>query len=151
MPTVTQQTVIEEIIPLAPDVRGDRAAQPRGADPVPSWAVGIAAPARGRTAAPGTCLLAGPPEEPGGSLTLCLDRVEGGLGSGYLFEREVGDRIVVGEALGNLVLPEPLEQGILFVARLHRHRPFRCMLLAFEGQPLPCRVRLVYGAPNRRS
>lgn len=149
MPAFTQETVIERITPLSPHVREFVLRGPQA--PIhfrPGQWVSLHLPVGERPPLIRAYTLARP-EEPSGTLTLCLDRVPNGLGSGYLFERQVGDPITVADALGNFTLPEPLEQDLLLVARFTGIVPFRCMLLALDGQPLPCRVRLVYGAPNR--
>jgi ferredoxin-NADP reductase len=151
MPTVTQQTVIEDVVPLAPDVREIRLRSPERPIPFrPGQWVPLYLPVGERPPLVRAYSLARP-LEPDGSLTLCPDRVEDGLASSYLFERQVGDPIVVGDALGNLVLPEPMEQDLLLVARFTGIVPFRCMLRSLAAQPLPIRVRLVYGAPNREA
>jgi ferredoxin-NADP reductase len=146
MPAQTQTTTIERITLLTPEVKEIVLRAP--AIPIPfapgQW-ISLHLPVGEKPPLVRAYSLACPPA-PDGSLTLCFDRVPGGLGSEYLFERQVGDPITVAGALGNLKLPEPWEGDLLFVARYTGIVPFRCMLLALQQNPLPYPVHLVYGA-----
>lgn len=84
---------------------------------------------------------------PDGSLILCLDRVDGGLGSSYLWDAPVGTVLEFTGPLGNFVLPEG-ETPLVFVARFTGIVPFRAMLQALEAGGVCRRVHLVYGAEN---
>lgn len=92
--------------------------------------------------------LATPPAEDG-RLTLCFDRVEGGLGSEYLWSAQTGTALEFSGPLGNFTLPET-DTDLVFVAQYTGIVPFRAMLLslasdtAFAGSGR--RVHLVYGA-----
>lgn len=90
--------------------------------------------------------LAAPPS-PDGKLVLCFDRVEGGLGSGYLWEREPGDEIEFTGPHGNFTLPE--ETGnLLLVAHYTGIVPFWAMLKDLEASGTNRRTLLVYGIPS---
>lgn len=90
--------------------------------------------------------LAAPPQE-SGELVLCLDRVDGGLGSEYLFSLEAGAEISFGAPLGRFTLPDaPGDQ--LWAARFTGIVPFRAMLMKLQQQPPSGKVTLVYGAPQ---
>jgi ferredoxin-NADP reductase len=146
MPTVTQETVVERVATLSPEVRElvlRRPDSPLSYQPG-QW-VSLHLPVGDRPPLVRAYTMARP-EEPSGELTLCFDRVEDGLGSGYLFERHPGDPIVLGGVLGNFVLPEPQETDLLMVARYTGIVPFRCMLLSLRERPLSRRIRLVYSA-----
>lgn len=92
--------------------------------------------------------LAAPPASDG-TLTLCLDRVDDGLGSGYLWEIAEGARLEFTGPLGNFTLPEDSETPLLLAARFTGVVPFRAMLLALDtGLAAPRPVRLIHGAPN---
>jgi CDP-4-dehydro-6-deoxyglucose reductase, E3 len=146
MPAQTQTTTITEIRALTPEVRELVLRAP--AIPVPfepgQW-VSLHLPAGERPPLVRAYSLARP-AEPDGSLTLCFDRVPGGLASGYLFERQVGDALTLAGALGNFKLPDPLETDLLLVARYTGIVPIRCMLLALRERPFRQRVQLIYGA-----
>ncbi|MFN3648910.1 MAG: ferredoxin--NADP reductase [Armatimonadota bacterium] len=88
--------------------------------------------------------LAAPPS-PDGELTLCLDRVPDGLGSGYLFSVSPGDEIRFAGVLGNFVLPEAPGE-LLWLARYTGIVPFRAMLLELRQSPPPRKVTLIYSA-----
>ena len=70
------------------------------------------------------------PASPSGELTLVLDRVPQGLGSGYLCRIRAGDELFLSGPYGNFVLPQPLDRELLFVARYTGLVPIRCMLKA---------------------
>lgn len=90
--------------------------------------------------------LAAPPQA-NGEMVLCLDRVQGGLGSEHLFSLEPGAEVTFGAPLGRFTLPEePGDQ--IWVARFTGIVPFRAMLLQLQHQPPDGRVILVYGAPQ---
>lgn len=81
-----------------------------------------------------------------GRLTLCFDRVEEGLGSGYLWDVAPGEALEFTGPHGNFVLSEG-EAPLLFVARYTGIVPFRAMfqaLLPSSNRP----VHLVYSAPE---
>ncbi len=64
----------------------------------------------------------------GNRFALCLNRIENGLVSKYLFEIEPGSEVEVGEALGYFTLRNP-QRDALFVATGTGVAPFRSMLL----------------------
>ena len=146
MPAQTQPTIIEQITRLSSEVKEIVLRAPE--TPVrfqPGQWVSLHLPVGEKPPLVRAYSLARP-AEPIGSLSLCFDRVPGGLGSSYLFERQVGDTIMVAGALGHFQLPEPLDLDLLFVARYTGIVPIRCLLLALQKRPLPRRVRLIYGA-----
>jgi ferredoxin-NADP reductase len=64
----------------------------------------------------------------GNRFALCLNRIESGLVSSYLFALEVGTEIEIGEPLGYFTLRNP-GRDALFVATGTGVAPFRSMLL----------------------
>jgi ferredoxin-NADP reductase len=83
-----------------------------------------------------------------GTLTICFDRVEAGLGSGYLWEAELGTPVEFAGPLGNFALPEG-DGPLVLAARYTGIVPFRAMLQAIEAGQAPQRpVHLIYGAPS---
>src|SRR5438876_7805917 len=127
MPAQTQTTVVERTALLAPEVKEIvlRAPETSVAFEPGQW-VSLHLPVGEKPPLVRAYSLARP-ADPSGSLTLCFDRVPGGLGSGFLFERQVGEPITVAGALGHFKLPEPLETDLVFVARYTGIVPFRCM------------------------
>ncbi|THJ21115.1 MAG: FAD-dependent oxidoreductase [Nitrospira sp. CG24E] len=90
-------------------------------------------------AAPGTA---------SGELILVLDRVTGGLGSGFLFQLKPGDDVLLSGPYGNFILPEPLEeQELLLVARYTGLVPIRCILKQLYAQRQTGSVLLIAVAP----
>src|SRR5437588_1991972 len=114
MPAQTQTTVVERTTLLAPEVKEIvlRAPETPIAFEPGQW-VSLHLPVGEKPPLVRAYSLARP-ADPSGSLTLCFDRVYDGLGSGYLFERQVGDPIIVAGALGNFKLPDPWETDLLF-------------------------------------
>jgi len=86
-----------------------------------------------------------------GRLTLCFDRIEGGLGSEYLWAVEPGNTLEFSGPLGNFILPE--SGDLVFVAQYTGIVPFRAMLLGLAGDDAFARsgrkVHLIYGARRR--
>jgi ferredoxin-NADP reductase len=80
-------------------------------------------------------------------LPLVFDRVEGGLASTWLSEREPGDTVDVGPVVGKFVLPQE-ERDLLFVARYTGIVPIRAMLLWLRDNAHQRQVHLVYGLPD---
>ncbi len=95
--------------------------------------------------------LANTPQETqaNGTFTLCFDRVEGGVGSGYLWDLPEGATVEWSGPVGNFTLPETTESNLLFAARYTGVVPFRSMLAHLEQTDFSGRVLLVYGVPNK--
>jgi ferredoxin-NADP reductase len=85
------------------------------------------------------------PPAPDGRLVLCFDRVEGGLGSEYLWGIAPGASVEFSGPMGNFVLSDGPENR-LFAARFTGIVPFRAMLhqMAEQGAERP--VGLIYAA-----
>jgi ferredoxin-NADP reductase len=92
------------------------------------------------------------PPAPDGRLTLCFDRIEGGLGSEYLWSAEPGTTVEFTGPVGNFTLPDT-DSDLVFVAQYTGIVPFRAMLPALASDPAFARsgrrVHLVYGARQR--
>jgi ferredoxin-NADP reductase len=89
------------------------------------------------------------PPQPDGSLTLCFDRVEGGLGSAYLWGLAPGAPVELTGPFGNFVAPAERDEPLVLVARYTGVVPFRAMLRAMDDGALAARpVRLVVAAPT---
>jgi ferredoxin-NADP reductase len=147
MPPPTFNTRLTATQDVARDVREFTLAAP--AEPL-SWQAGqwisLHLPVGEKPPLVRAYTLAAPPQE-SGELVLCLDRIEGGLGSEYLFSLEVGAEITFGAPLGRFTLPDaPGDQ--LWVARFTGIVPFRAMLLQLQQQPPSGKVTLIYGAPQ---
>jgi ferredoxin-NADP reductase len=81
-----------------------------------------------------------------GTLTICLDRIEGGLGSEYLYDVTPGTVLEFSCPLGNFTLPDG-DGALLMVARFTGVVPFRAMIQALaRGDAARRRTRLVHGA-----
>jgi ferredoxin-NADP reductase len=94
--------------------------------------------------------IASSPED-GDLLEICLNIVPNGLGSHYLFAREVGDTLRFTGPWGTFVLDQPPEAECVFIADGTGIAPIRPMLrraLTFSSRPFP--VRLLYSTPSER-
>ena len=82
-----------------------------------------------------------------GELTLVLDRVIGGLGSGFLYQLKPGDDVHLSGPYGNFTVPEPLDQELLLIARFTGLVPIRCMVKQLYAQRQTGSVLLIAVAP----
>ena len=90
------------------------------------------------------------PEAASGQLVLAFDRVPDGMGSGYLFSLNEGDEVIMSGPYGNFVVPRPINQDLLFIARYTGIVPIRCILKdLLTTRPSSSQVTLVYGMPGR--
>ena len=71
--------------------------------------------------------IASPPHEPT-EIELCIQHVEGGAASTYLWKLKEGDSISVSGPHGNFTLKEPLEYDPIFMATGTGVAPFRSMI-----------------------
>ena len=83
-----------------------------------------------------------------GELTLVLDRVSGGLGSGYLYQLKPGDEIQLSGPYGNFTIPMQLDRELLYIARFTGLVPIRCMLKQLYSQRQTGSVLLIVVAPE---
>ena len=88
------------------------------------------------------------PESSSGRLVLVFDHVPGGVGSGYLFSLAEGDELMISGPYGSFVIPEPLTQDLLCIARFTGIVPIRCILKHLFAQPVGRKIILIYGTPS---
>ncbi len=84
------------------------------------------------------------------SISLLLNLVPDGPGSGYLFGLREGDETTFAGPAGNFYLRDDPGRELLFVATGTGIAPFRSMLLANVGRPEPSRARVFWGLRNQR-
>ena len=87
------------------------------------------------------------PSTTSGELTLVLDRVIGGLGSGFLYQLKPGDNVHLSGPYGNFTVSEPLDRELLLIARYTGLVPIRCILKQLYAQPRTSSVSLIAVAP----
>jgi len=143
MPEILTATVIEARF-LSPQVREIVLAPSEPLDYVPGQWLSLRLPVGEHPPLVRAYTLALPPA-PDGHIVLCFDRVEGGLGSEYLWHIPRGAAVEYSGPMGNFVLTDGPENR-LFVARFTGIVPFRAMLhqMAQEGTERP--VGLIYAA-----
>jgi ferredoxin-NADP reductase len=88
------------------------------------------------------------PESTTGQIMLAFDRVPRGLGSGYLFTLQEGDKVVMAGPYGRFVLPEHLTQDLLLIARYTGIVPVHCIIKHLFASEPSLKVTLVYSGPN---
>lgn len=87
------------------------------------------------------------PATESGELTLVLDRVPGGVGSGYLYTLKPGDEVPLSGPYGNFVLPPRLDRELIMVARYTGLVPIRCLLKQLYAQRQTAPILLIAVAP----
>lgn len=145
MPTETVTTAILAIAEPAPHVREMTLARPAtGAlEFRPGQWLSLHLPVGDHPPLVRAYSLAAPPNADG-TLTLCFDKVDGGLGSNYLFDLQPGDAVAFAPtALGNFVVPTDADTPLVLAARFTGIVPFFCALRAMpDGRTSP--VHLFY-------
>ena len=68
-----------------------------------------------------------------GRLVLCFDRVDGGLGTSYLWTLQIGDTVTFAGPLGNFVLPDT-HKDLVLAAQYTGVVPFRAMLERLDNE-----------------
>jgi ferredoxin-NADP reductase len=153
MPEVITAT-IEAVTTPAPEIR-EIVLRPDSAEPLPyfpgQW-ISLRLPVGDKPPLVRAYSLATPPAADG-RLTLCFDRIEGGLGSEYLWSAVPGTAVEFTGPVGNFTLPDS-DSNLVFVAQYTGIVPFRAMLLALQSDPdftaSGRRVHLVYGARRQQ-
>jgi ferredoxin-NADP reductase len=84
----------------------------------------------------------------GNRFELCLNRVEDGIVSPYLFDLKPGDEVELGEPLGYFTLRHPGHRAV-FIATGTGIAPFRSMLLDHLPKTKP-RITLLFGVRYER-
>lgn len=87
------------------------------------------------------------PSTASGELTLVLDRVVRGLGSGYLYQLKSGDEILLSGPYGRFIIPEQFDRELLCVARYTGLVPIRCGLKQLYSQRQTGSVLLIAVSP----
>ena len=92
--------------------------------------------------------IASDPEERG-PFEICFNRVEGGRGVAWMFERQVGDLIDFSGPFGAFTIDRAPAAELCFIAEGTAIAPIRPMLKrALASAPSP-KVELIYAAPDR--
>ncbi|MGC1399806.1 ferredoxin--NADP reductase [Candidatus Binatus sp.] len=85
-----------------------------------------------------------------GPFEICFNRVEGGRGVAWLFDRRVGDTLDFSGPFGAFTIdraPEVAELG--FIAEGTAIAPIRSMLKRALASSSPSKIHLIYAAPDR--
>jgi ferredoxin-NADP reductase len=92
--------------------------------------------------------IASDPEDRG-PFEICFNRVEGGRGVAWLFDRRVGDRLDFSGPFGTFTIDQAPAAELAFIAEGTAIAPIRPMLKrALASSPAP-KIHLIYAAPDR--
>ena len=92
--------------------------------------------------------IASDPEDRG-PFEICFNRVEGGRGVQWLFERRIGDTIDFSGPFGAFSIDRAPETELGFVAEGTAIAPIRPMLKRALASPSTQKIHLIYAAPDR--
>src|SRR5579862_5590522 len=84
-----------------------------------------------------------------GPFEICFNRVEGGRGVQWLFERHVGDTLDFSGPFGTFTIDQAPETELGFIAEGTAIAPIRPMLKRALASPSPPKIHLIYAAPDR--
>ncbi|HEY2525182.1 MAG TPA: FAD-dependent oxidoreductase [Candidatus Binataceae bacterium] len=91
--------------------------------------------------------IASSPED-AGPIEICFNRVPGGAGVRYLFERKAGDELQFTGPFGAFTMERAPAQECVFVAEGTAIAPVRPMIRRALGAPAPPPMSLLYGAAD---
>ena len=84
-----------------------------------------------------------------GPFEICFNRVEGGRGVGWLFDRRVGDTIEFSGPFGTFTIDRAPAAELSFIAESTAIAPIRPMLKRALASSPPPKIDLIYAAPDR--
>ena len=140
---------VEQILDRAPDTRSLFLSLTSGRHLrfVPGQFISITIPLGDETRSRPYSIATDPEDR--GPFEICFNRVEGGRGVAWLFERRVGDTIEFSGPFGTFTIDRAPEAELGFIAEGTAIAPIRPMLkraLASASQP---KTHLIYAAPDR--
>lgn len=145
MPAPTYETTLEKIDQLTYNVRGFKLKLPEGVDFnfKPGQFVIMHIPHEGKTVKRAYSIASAPHEK--GYLEFCIQKMEGGIASNFLWDVEEGAKIKIGGPHGTFVLKEPVDYEPVFMPTGTGVAPFRSMIkhLVHEGYDKP--IWLLFG------
>jgi CDP-4-dehydro-6-deoxyglucose reductase, E3 len=92
--------------------------------------------------------IASDPEDRG-PFEICFNRVEGGRGVRWMFERRVGDTLDFSGPFGTFTIDRAPEAELVFIAEGTAIAPIRPMLKRALASSLSSKMQLIYAAPDR--
>ena len=128
MPATTYRATVERIDVLSYNVRGFRfkLLDPPAIDFKPGQFLILNVPHEGKVVKRAYSI-ASPPHEPG-AVELCIQHLEGGIASTYLWKLKAGEPVSISGPHGVFTLKEPLDYEPVFVATGTGVAPFRAMI-----------------------
>ncbi|MBI2500163.1 MAG: hypothetical protein HYW02_01545, partial [Deltaproteobacteria bacterium] len=151
MPLEPITTTLEQIINLTPTVKHFRLRFPKGQQvlfqPGQFCSIHIPEicgldPKSGKPLRRAYSIASGPHE--GGTLDLCIKRVEGGPGSNWLWQQKEGDKVLVSLPYGKFLMKEPVDYSPVFVATGTGIAPFRSMIFSLYHHKKVLEARKVW-------
>jgi ferredoxin-NADP reductase len=92
--------------------------------------------------------IASDPEDRG-PFEICFNRVEGGRGVAWLFDRRVDDTLDFSGPFGTFTIDQTPTSELGFIAECTAIAPIRPMLKRALASPSPPKIHLIYAAPDR--
>ena len=128
MPATTYRATVERIDVLSYNVRGFqfKLLDPPAIDFKPGQFVILRVPQDGKVVKRAYSI-ASPPHEPG-VVELCIQHLEGGIASTYLWKLKAGDPVSISGPHGTFLLKEPVDYEPVFIATGTGVAPFRAMV-----------------------
>lgn len=147
-PTFT--ATIEKIIERTPDTRSFflRVGNGQKLSFLPGQFLSFLLPIGGQTLTRAYTIASLPEEEE--CFEICLNQVDGGPGSSYLFSRKESDVLCFTGPWGNFVLDQPTDAEYIFIADRVGVVPFRPMIARLLTASGHHTARLLYAAPQAR-
>ena len=147
-PTFT--ATIERIVERTPDTRSFflRVGNGQKLSFLPGQFLSFLLPVGGETLTRAYTIASLPEEEE--CFEICLNQVDGGPGSSYLFSRKEADVLCFTGPWGNFVLDQPTDAEYIFIADRVGAVPFRPMIARLLTAGGHHTARLLYAAPRTR-
>ncbi len=145
MPATTYRAIVERIDSLSYNVRSFRLklAEPPSLTFQAGQFVILNVPSNGKVVKRAYSV-ASPPHEPT-TLELCIQHLEGGIASTYLWQLKEGESVSISGPHGNFVLKDPLDYDPIFMATGTGVAPFRAMIKHLFHQQVTRDVWLFFG------
>ena len=145
MPATTYRATVERIDVLSYNVRGFRfkLVDPPTFEFTAGQFLVLNVPHEGKVVKRAYSI-ASPPHEPD-AVELCIQHLEGGIASTYLWKLKAGDAVSISGPHGNFILKEPLDYEPVFLATGTGVAPFRSMVRHLLHRNVSTGIWLIFG------
>jgi NAD(P)H-flavin reductase len=145
MPPITCRAILDRIDSLSYNVRGFRfrLLEPSTLEFQPGQFMILNVP-KGGEVVKRAYSIASPPHETG-ILEFCIQHLEGGAASAYLWQLKEGDKVSLSGPHGRFLLKEPFDYDPVFIATGTGVAPFRAMIKHLLHRGVPRGMWLLFG------